>query len=89
MTDLIFKVQEGVATITLNRPDAKNSFSIQMINSWIKALEEVRDNDDIRVLVLTGNGSAFCGGGDLKAMKEGLGFLNLDGDNEQDFLLQD
>ncbi|MFE0504942.1 enoyl-CoA hydratase/isomerase family protein [Peribacillus butanolivorans] len=85
MTDLIFKVQEGVATITLNRPDAKNSFSIQMINSWIKALEEVRDNEDIRVLVLTGNGSAFCGGGDLKSMKEGLGFLNLDGDNEKDF----
>jgi enoyl-CoA hydratase/carnithine racemase len=85
MTDLIFVVQDGIATITLNRPEARNAFSIQMIDSWIKALEEVRDNDEIRVLVLTGNGKAFCAGGDIKAMNNGLGFLDLSGHEDQDF----
>ena len=84
MTDLIFKVQEGIATITLNRPGARNAFSMQMIDLWIKALEEVRDNDEIRVLVITGEGNAFCAGGDIKAMQKGLGFLDLTGYEEVD-----
>lgn len=87
MSDLIFETKEGVATITLNRPKARNAFSMKMIRSWIKALEEVRDNDDIRVLVLTGEGEkAFCAGGDVKAMKAGKGFVDLSGESEeQDF----
>lgn len=84
MTDLIFKVQEGIATITLNRPEARNAFSMQMIDLWIKALEEVRDNDEIRVLVVTGEGNSFCAGGDIKAMQKGLGFLDLNGQEDVD-----
>lgn len=84
LTDLLFKVQEGIATITLNRPEARNAFSLQMIDLWIKALEEVRDNDEIRVLVITGEGNAFCAGGDIKAMQKGLGFLDLNGQEEID-----
>jgi enoyl-CoA hydratase/carnithine racemase len=48
-------------------------------------LEEVRDNDDIRVLLLTGNGKSFCAGGDVKAMKTGKGLVNLSGHEELDF----
>lgn len=84
MTDLLFEVKDGIATITLNRPEARNAFSVEMIELWIKALEEVRDNDDIRVLVITGNGRAFCAGGDIKSMQKGLGFLDLNG-REEDF----
>ncbi|NMD68934.1 enoyl-CoA hydratase [Bacillus sp. DNRA2] len=85
MSDLLFEVQEGIATITINRPDARNAFSLKMIEAWIKALEEVRDNDEIRVLVLTGNGRAFCAGGDIKSMKAGKGFLDLTGYEDEDF----
>ncbi|AXF55187.1 enoyl-CoA hydratase/isomerase family protein [Salicibibacter kimchii] len=85
MEDLLFEVKDGIATITLNRPDSLNAFSVKMIEDWIDALEEVRDNDDIRVLVLTGTGKAFCAGGDLKTMKNGQGFLNKDGYEEKDF----
>ncbi|PLT33486.1 enoyl-CoA hydratase/isomerase family protein [Bacillus sp. V5-8f] len=84
MADLHFEIQEGVATIRLNRPDSRNAFSMEMIDLWIKALEEVRDNDAIRVLVLTGNGKAFCAGGDIKAMKQGLGFMDVTGHEEKD-----
>ncbi|MFD0829538.1 enoyl-CoA hydratase/isomerase family protein [Neobacillus sp. M.A.Huq-85] len=85
MQDLLFEVNGGIATITLNRPDSLNAFSINMIQNWIKALEEVRDNDNIRVLVLTGKGKAFCAGGDIKAIKNNDGFLNMDEHEEKDF----
>lgn len=73
--DLIFKVDDGIATITLNRPDRYNAFSVEMIKEWIKCLETIRDDDSIHVAILTGNGKAFCAGGDLKAIKEGKGFF--------------
>lgn len=79
MKDLLFEVKDGIATITLNRPEARNAFSVEMIELWIKSLEEVRDNDEIRVLVLTGSGKAFCAGGDIKSMQQGHGFLDLNG----------
>lgn len=75
MKDLLFEVKESVATITLNRPESANSFSEEMIREWIQALEEVRDNDDIRVVLVKGNGKSFCAGGDIKAMGAGEGFF--------------
>lgn len=59
MSDLLFSVKDHVAYITMNRPDSLNAFSEEMIVEWIKALEEVRDSDDIRVVVLSGNGRGF------------------------------
>lgn len=75
MADLLFEVNKGIATITLNRPESFNAFSEEMIQLWISALEEVRDNDSIRVLLLKGNGKSFCAGGDVKAMVAGKGFF--------------
>jgi enoyl-CoA hydratase/carnithine racemase len=86
LEDLIFEINNGVATITLNRPESRNAFSLEMIRMWREALEEVRDNDEIRVLLLTGNGKAFCAGGDVKAMKNGQGFVDLSGEEEADFV---
>lgn len=83
MADLLFEVKDGIATLTLNRPEARNAFSAEMIRLWREALEEVRDNDAIRVMVLTGNGKAFCAGGDVKAMLNGKGFI---GGAEEDFV---
>lgn len=74
MSDLLFDVKDHIATITLNRPDAYNAFSEEMIANWITALETVRDDDTIRVVIVKGNGKAFCAGGDVKAMKAGEGF---------------
>ncbi len=74
MADLLFEVKEHVATITLNRPESMNAFSEEMIISWIKALEIVRDSDEIRAVIVKGNGKCFCAGGDIKAMGSGKGF---------------
>lgn len=75
MEDLQFEQFDNVGIIKLNRPESLNAFSQEMIKLWISALEEIRDNDDIHVGILTGNGKAFCAGGDIKAMKKGNGFM--------------
>ncbi|MHB1126645.1 MAG: enoyl-CoA hydratase/isomerase family protein [Bacillota bacterium] len=76
--DLLFEKADGVATITLNRPERRNAFSQDMIRMWVDALEEARDDNEIKVVVLTGAGDAFCSGGDVKAMAEGRGFFEGD-----------
>ena len=80
MTDLLFEVKDYIATITLNRPEAYNAFSEEMITEWIKALETVRDHDDIHVVIVKGNGKSFCAGGDIKAMQAGEGFFKSEED---------
>jgi 2-(1,2-epoxy-1,2-dihydrophenyl)acetyl-CoA isomerase len=70
---LLFDVQEKVATLTLNRPDKLNAFTAEMIAAWADALEECRRDDAIHVVVVTGAGRAFCAGGDLAEMRERVG----------------
>ncbi len=68
--DIIYTKEEGIASITLNRPDSRNSFSPEMLKSICQAIEDAAKDDKVRVLVLTGAGQAFCAGGDVKAMAQ-------------------
>ena len=65
MTDILFDVGQGVATITLNRPDVLNSFRRPMATALVEALERVRADDAVRAVVITGAGRGFCAGQDL------------------------
>ncbi len=68
MSELIkFEIDQGVATITLNRPDKLNAFTDQMLEDWLVALEQCRTNDDVRVIVITGTGRSFTTGGDVES----------------------
>ncbi|GAB4109738.1 MAG: enoyl-CoA hydratase/isomerase family protein [Sandaracinaceae bacterium] len=60
-----------IATITLNRPERKNPLGPEMVNELIWALDDCKDDAAVRVVVLTGAGKAFSGGGDLKQMAGG------------------
>ena len=62
---IIYTVAEGVATITLNRPDKLNSFDRAMALETIEALDQARDDDAVRAILLTGEGRAFSAGQDL------------------------
>ena len=68
----LFDVTDGIATLTLNRPEAKNALSNEMRVELDAALAEcaARAGDDIKALILTGAGGAFCAGGDVKGMGE-------------------
>ena len=67
---LLFEVHDMVATLTLNRPEKLNAFTLEMIDAWADALEECQRNDEIHVIVVTGAGRAFCSGGDLLEMRQ-------------------
>ncbi len=69
--DLLYRTEGSVATFTLNRPEAKNAFSSEMIELWQDALEKVRTDGSVRAVILTGKGDAFSAGGDVRAMAEG------------------
>ncbi len=63
-------VHEKIATITLNRPEKLNAFTLEMIDAWASALGDCRVNDAVRVVVVTGSGRAFCSGGDVDMLRE-------------------
>ncbi|HET9652517.1 MAG TPA: enoyl-CoA hydratase/isomerase family protein [Usitatibacter sp.] len=70
MSDLVsMDVREGVATVTLNRPDKRNAMSDELRSALVEALEAVTADTAIRAMVLTGAGKAFCAGGDIAGME--------------------
>lgn len=65
MAILDYDVKDHIATITLNRPEARNALNPEMVVRLADAFKDARDDHDVRVIVLTGTGSTFCAGADL------------------------
>ncbi|MTA98731.1 MAG: 1,4-dihydroxy-2-naphthoyl-CoA synthase, partial [Actinobacteria bacterium] len=89
-TDVIYQVADGMAKITINRPEVRNAFRPQTLFELEEAFNLARDNDQVGVIVFTGAGSeAFCSGGDINVRgddgylgndalgKKGIGRLNV------------
>ncbi|OLE39161.1 MAG: enoyl-CoA hydratase [Candidatus Rokubacteria bacterium 13_1_20CM_2_70_7] len=72
--DLLEVVKDGVAVLTMNRPDRLNALSGPMLDVMLEALPRLAESAEAAVVVLTGAGRAFCAGGDVKAMAEGREF---------------
>lgn len=68
--DLIENVAEDVATLTMNRPGALNAMSDSMMSAMARALPRLAADPQVRVVVLTGAGNAFCAGGDVKGFAQ-------------------
>ena len=77
---ILFAKSDGVAKITLNRPDAANGINLQLAKDLMSAASDCDDDPDVRAVILTGNGKLFCAGGDLKSMEGGWRFQG--GENE-------
>ena len=71
MKEVLVDIAEGVMTITMNRPEAKNAMNKSMAEGISAAIDEFEGSADIRVAVLTGNGGTFCSGMDLKGFLAG------------------
>ena len=65
------RVEDGVAYLTMNRPERRNALSDEMFSGMSAALREAETASDVRCVVLTGAGGAFCSGGDVKGMAAG------------------
>jgi enoyl-CoA hydratase/carnithine racemase len=68
--EIEYEVADGIATITLNRPDKLNAGTARMVRDLLGAIDEVDADDDVRAVILTGRGRAFCAGADLSAGAE-------------------
>lgn len=77
--ELLYDVADHVATITFNRPDRMNTITESMLNLMSDLLLQADRDSDVRVIVLTGSGKAFCAGLDVKAQADGTGMLSTGG----------
>ena len=64
--DLLETIDKGIATLTMNRPEARNALTRGMMAALSEALPRLATNPAVRLVILTGTGSAFCSGGDVK-----------------------
>jgi len=71
---LVVDKKDGVARVTLDRPDVRNAFDDALIGALTKAFQELNQDRSVRVVVLAGNGPAFCAGADLNWMKRMAGY---------------
>ena len=69
---LKFSITDGIARIMLDRPERMNAFTFDMIDAWTAALQQCRTDDAVKVVIVTGTGSAFCSGGDIVEMGDRL-----------------
>lgn len=79
--DLLAHVEDGVAVITMNRPERRNALSAAMLEALAKTLADCETASDVGAVLLTGAGGAFCAGGDVKGMAEanaGVAPLDID-----------
>ncbi|MDX1437603.1 MAG: enoyl-CoA hydratase family protein [Anaerolineales bacterium] len=70
--DFLYDVSEGVATITLNRPEVLNALTFEIYAQYRDLMQELRSDEAVRAVVLTGAGEAFCSGGDVYEIIEPL-----------------
>ena len=68
---VLHRTEGHIAIITLNRPQVKNVFSLEMIAKWRQFLEESRTDKAVRVIIITGSGDTFCSGANIRDLAEG------------------
>ena len=67
---ILYEKKDKVAYVILNRPEIHNAFNDKMISELSEIFDHIKEQDDIRVVILTGKGKSFCAGADLKWMKK-------------------
>jgi enoyl-CoA hydratase/carnithine racemase len=77
--DLLYEINDNIATITLNRPDRLNAISGPMLDSFSRALRDSDRDPTVRVIIITGAGRGFCAGLDLKDQMAGTGIGSNNG----------
>ncbi len=74
-SDIIYSKEDGIAIITLNRPETMNALTDKMREEWQAALEDAREDDKVKVVIVTGAGRAFSAGGNPRQMRYNHGAM--------------
>lgn len=70
MSEIIYEIENSIATITLNRPEKRNALNDALVNSLKQALSDANQNDNLRAIIIKGTGKDFCSGADLSALQK-------------------
>jgi 2-(1,2-epoxy-1,2-dihydrophenyl)acetyl-CoA isomerase len=86
--NILFEVRDGIATVTLHRPDKLNAYTPEMGGEVVDAFARIREDERARVVILTGAGRAFCAGVDLERLKQSVAGTETPGPKlgEEDFV---
>ena len=82
---ILYDVEDGILTLTLNRPEILNAFNRDMLHEMVEAFDRADADDDVRAIIVTGAGRAFCAGADLSS---GGNTFNADGREDRESGLQ-
>ncbi|MBT1702526.1 enoyl-CoA hydratase/isomerase family protein [Chryseosolibacter indicus] len=74
MTTLQYSIKDRIAYITLNRPEKRNALSFELVSELKEAFKQAEEDDSVKIIVLSGNGEAFCAGADLEYLQLLQGF---------------
>jgi len=74
---ITMQISDGIATITLNRPEAFNALDLQLAHEFHDAIIACSEDEAVRVVVITGTGRAFCAGGDVKGFGEKIDAIGV------------
>jgi methylglutaconyl-CoA hydratase len=77
-----FEIKEEVGILTLNRPEKRNALHPELVKQMKAKLTEIRDDDAVKILIITGEGSAFCAGADLEYLNQLKGFSSVQNEND-------
>ena len=83
--NIIYEKSNGVATVTLNRPNKMNALNIPLLLELREAMTDANEDKAVRVVIITGKGRGFCAGADLTTVDERTGPDGVDFDAEQEF----
>jgi enoyl-CoA hydratase/carnithine racemase len=84
LSTVLYETLDGVATVTLNRPDRRNALNTTLLRELLTALQAAKDDPEVRVVILTGAGDrAFCAGADLGGIAAGAGPIELHEERRQ------
>lgn len=86
---LLYDVEDGVATITLNRPEQFNAVTTEMIADLVRLFDRTDEDDDVRAVIVTGSGRAFCAGADLAGGEGAFDFAGGETQGSEDYLHRD
>lgn len=73
-SNILYDVRDGIATITLNRPEVHNAFNESVMDEMTALVKKAGADDGVRLLILRGNGKSFCAGGDLNWMRKSANY---------------
>ncbi len=83
-----YTLRDGIGIIKLNRPDKRNALHPDLVKQMKEKLNEIRDDDNVKVLIITGEGKAFCAGADLSYLNELKNFSSIENEKDSEDLAE-